>query len=245
MRRALQGCIAAILAVHSTAVADTFEVIAKFTKDDPSSYQEINPYELTEDDNPITTPAMKYWVVRVTRDSSTKYCIIIGPEPTNDQATGEFIIRGSVKYPGGRELAVIEGVAYYAGAADQYPYGGTQGGSGVGEGTFFMAYGRPGGSSDYIILFENGIAGTSVEVSPAGQPYASGTSFELKPANHYLRLEDNNTSIGAENLHAITKYSTPAPVRDVMFRTVAQVDIALRRAPTLKTSLGLDRPLPF
>ncbi len=257
MGRALQLCCvaAAILAVHSTAAADTFKVVAKIRKGDPMTFTQLaSPDELNTSDPTwptYTTEPDTYWVISVETakpgGSLYNYCVIAGPDPSANGARGEFVIRNSTKYPSHQEVAITKGVAYYSSIGDaQYPYGGTQGGSSVGEGTIFMAYGRTGAiTSDVFVLFDDddGIHIGSLRIWPKGND-DDNVAKCLSLANHYLVVADAPTDLSDHVESKVTKDGGDESIRKAILGTFTLVDFALKQDATLR-DIGLDRPLPF
>lgn len=236
----LAGALLAALFVADGAVlADTFTRIGKFRVGGPLIVQEV---ELTHDVQ-YTTGIRQYWIIKVqgTRAAQAfEYCIVFGPEPTKDDEGGTMTIKDSVQYPANQELSVISGAAYYAGT---YPYGGTQGGSGAGEGTIFMTYGRNRGSSldDVFIYFNDGTTG-GIDVYKKGDPDPA-KSRDITLVNHYLLVPDNGdmTNKSQQPLNTGPQYIQDAALW--MISRAAEAKMLLDKAGL--TCPGLDTPNLF
>ena len=175
-----------------------------------------------------------YWIIHVTRvvgegESPEDYYILFGPDPTpTTTSAGLGIIRPSTDNPAHQELAVSDGIAYIIGLGLQRPYGGTDGGSGVGEGTIFIVQGRSGTATDrFIFLDTHGASGAHVRVFKKNVKAQERQILEI---NQYLEIPNtgNMSGITAQPLR------NEIGIRDMVWRVVKLADMA-----------GLDRPLPF
>lgn len=222
--------------------ADIFNKIATFQRNDYTSFATVSPAVPLQHYVELQTNPNQYWVVEVIRPTGgTRYCMVVGPDPTGpSSARGIMIIRDSTKYgPEHQELAIITGIAYSASVTGQHPYGGTQGGSGASEGTLFMTYGQAG--NDYFILFDQGSgAAEKLKIWPVGNSN-NADSTTLEPAGYFLEVPDTVTTLNGAPPTEITK-TTQASLRRTMFRTLVQVDIAVAGLGSACPELELPKP---
>ncbi len=193
--------LAALFLVQRTVTADTFQRIGESRAG--AAFAGLGGEPELPRQTVFETLPDQYWVIQVTKTGGGTYCILFGPDPSIPGARGRAIIRDCT-YPlalGHQELAVIEGVSYYAGTQ---PYGGTQGGSGYSEGTKFIAFGRSGsGGGDDVFILEGLSSAYPLRVYPAGNPDPA-KSKPISTVGHYLEVPDNGYLVG--------KAAQPVPV---------------------------------
>lgn len=176
----------------------------------------------------FTTEPHEYWVLGVKEEGAQafSYYILFGPDPDSTATPGRGATRVSSAGTGALELYVIDGVAYFfTTQPNVHPYGGTNGGSGVGDGTGFTVWSRAN-DDDYFVCLE----GSGVVVHPK----APGAMQDV-PINWYLRVPDNGT-LGTNVPTVVTRLQALNSLRNRTWLTIVLA---------AQASVGIRRPLPY
>ena len=181
-----------------------------------------------------------YWLIEVDPApvGVENYLILFGPDPSQTGATaGLGTIRDSIHTPARQELVVQDGVAYFFGPR---PYGGTDGGSGVGEGTIFVIQGRPKDDGDprddrFIYLDYH----TDVTPLPKVIVYKfndAGKQVELDDINTCVNIKDDGVMTGV----APKSLRPKTAIRNMLWDVVVLVDLVEE-----PVNFPIKRPLPY
>ena len=239
MKRGLfvAAAIAAVLSVHTGALAahEEFKLIGKMVKNP----EDMKPGEIVPEDEvlypgPYETKKNEYWKIRVTRGTDVYY-IMFGPDPLavadGDDPIGKGEIRTCAADPTHHEFAILDGVGYFGGTR---PYGGSEGGSAIGEGSIFIVQGIPDDppgnpQDDYFVYLDEGV-GTYMTVHNKNVLLQSQAITEI---NEYSTVEDDGTIIGP----VPTKVATLSGLHDIRRRNWETLKCA--------DAIGLPRPVPY
>jgi hypothetical protein len=175
---------------------------------------------------PLNTGA-NYWIIHVNKGGpeNENYYILFGPDPTPlASAAGTGIIRDSTADPQNQELAVVDGIAYIVGF--HRPYGGSDGGSGVGEGTIFVVQGRPGlGEADrFVLLDKEGAQQGKLTVYKHND---TSKKKDISDINEFINVPDDGEVTGATP----TSVRDDQEIRDMLWEVVKLADLADLRRP--------------
>ncbi len=216
-------------ATAASAATDVFEKIGTYHRD--TGYMP-NPPEVLEHYAPnnkthSTAPGV-YWIIQVRKGGPTNppsYKILFGGDPRDPISVGTAKIVNSVPTSGAQELLVTQGAAYFFGT---YPYGGTDGGSGVGSGTKFVVWARP--MDDYFVYLEEDDPHHYLRVYRRDDSNLANSRV-IADINWYLRVSDTGPTDVARVVERI------GPLDDLRRVTWEIVVLA--------SQAGLERPLPY
>jgi hypothetical protein len=219
--------VAASLLPGTATAADQDEFTLVFVMTPTGERTDVGA--VLEHNRPLST-GLNYWVIHVVPhgEGAEEYDILFGPDPsltTNEAGAGE--IRNSEADETHQELGLESGIAYYIGSQ---PYGGSNGGSGVGEGTIFVIQARPTDEDGrFIFLDTEGTPNASLTVhSRAASP--TPPTVVVDKVNKYVQVPDDGDLSGVTQKNVRGKQS----IRDMLWEVVKLVDLA-----------GLARPLPY
>ncbi len=224
------AAIAATMPADAFArAADVFEKIGTYhrlTGYVPNNPEPLDHYAPT---NKIhsTGPGV-YWIIQVRKggpQNPPSYKIFFGGDPRDPNAVGTAKIVDSVPTSGSQELLVMEGAAYFFGT---YPYGGTNGGSGVGSGTKFVVWARS--MDDYFVDLEEDAPHHYLRVYRRDDSNTANSRV-IADINWYLRVPDTGPTDVARVVGRIAPLDD---LRSVTWETIVLVSKA-----------GLERPLPY
>lgn len=219
------AAVAALCLTHGASAAeDLFIVIKKMLKDGtvmPGAGQ-----TLKKADGQVSTKANEYWQILVTRDGLLPYMILFGPDPNADDTTGTCYIRDCAASPQHQELVVKKGAAYFIGSQ---PYGASDGGSGVGEGTKFVVQ-VPVADDTATFVYLDEDDGDYMTVYNATDTRERQSITEI---NHYSQVADSGAISGT--VPPPTR-NLPAgdPIRTGLWKLVVIVDL-----------FGIEKPDPY
>lgn len=209
---------AATAADPAATAATTFFRTHTFKKGDTAL--KAAPLLLDHNIQHVTDPGV-FWVIAVTNPPPEQpYWIVFGPDPRGDPSNrrGSARIRNSYADPTGQhqELFVEDGFAYFFGT---YPYGGTQGGSGVGHGTIFLVWARPANQTDYFVYLDPDGGPRMTVTTPPNPP----ASLDITQVNHYVEISD--TGAFATPSPVLVPRTTLKPLRDIIWEMMKFTDL--------------------
>ncbi|MHC4217200.1 MAG: hypothetical protein ACYSU7_01980 [Planctomycetota bacterium] len=230
MRHALRigMALVAVSLFHGTATAanqDEFTLVFVMT---PTGERTVVNAVL-EHNRPLST-GQNYWVIHVVPhgENAEEYDILFGPDPqTTTNEAGAGIIRDSAAGDTHQELGLESGIAYYIGSR---PYGGSDGGSGVGEGTIFVIHARPIDEDGRFIFLDTEGTATAKLTVHSRAPSPTPPSVVVDKVNKHVQVPDDG------DLSAVNpkKVRGKQSIRNLLWEVVKLVDLA-----------GLGRPLPY
>jgi len=171
---------------------------------------------------PLRT-GLNWWIIHVDRGGPEEenYRIVFGPDPSPTTSTeGQGFIRDAVHDSDHQELVVQDGVAYFFGPR---PYGGSDGGSGVGEGTIFVVQGRPGGDEDRFIYLDTHGGSPKLVVHKHDD---KNEKVEIPTVNRYVEVPDDDDVTGLP----IKNLRNKETIRNMLWEVVKAADQADDRA---------------
>ncbi|MHC5006900.1 MAG: hypothetical protein ACYTGF_06025 [Planctomycetota bacterium] len=181
-----------------------------------------------------------YWLIEVDPAPAgvENYLILFGPDPSQTGSTaGLGTIRNSTFATARQELVVQDGIAYFWGP---HPYGGTEGGSGVGEGTIFVIQGRPDEDEEdkddrfiYLDLHTDDAPLPKLTVYKMGD---NTVKVELDTINTYVNIKDGGDMTGVTSKSLRPKTA----IRNMLWDVVKLVEKAWE-----DDEFEIGRPLPY
>jgi hypothetical protein len=231
-----RGVACGVVALLSTLLAARGAAAQTFTKiaiSSPGQLLDTAGLPQVLDQPQYDVPVGQYWVIEVTKTGSPAYSVVVGPDPTgSSNLAAHFIIRACARDSTIKELAVTEGIGYFAGTA---PYGGTQGGSGYSEGSKFMVLGRSAGSTDDVFIFLEKTDDKPLRVYNIGDTNATPVSISAR--NYYLLVPDTGDFSGRTPRSLFNGLGPTTTIRKAKSMTIDIVDEAAEKLHEIDTAL--------